>query len=109
MYLQLLTKIWGCVTWDCPYPPISIKDLPPPPQVVFGDSRINSVRITTPAATKALTHGINPLLSYQLFIILSSSSPTGIAYQQDKGIIEINLCHIYLQRPLTPIYKALQS
>lgn len=36
---------------------------------------------------------IDPLLPYQLLILLSPSSPAGIRYQQENGIIETYVCH----------------
>ena len=58
-----------------------------------GDSKLNSIRnitseaewviiILNHAAAKSVAHRINPLLPYQLLILHSASSFTGIIYQQ---------------------------
>lgn len=48
---------------------------------------------------------INPLLPYQLLILLSSSSPTGTIYQQGDGIIEIYACYNSLQQSVAPYFQ----
>lgn len=50
---------------------------------------------------------IDPLLPYQLFILPSPSSPAGIRYQQENGIIETYVCHNPPQQSIAPYLQAI--